>query len=149
MVDPIDASTWPCPRGPWPEVTDLSRLFDHGQRWCLNAAGHPTAEQDYPDAQIHTPWNECRTREWALNDARRDLEGNPLHLSVYGAAAFRFGQSRPTPGPKAQVARVVVETWGASPGRTEPVARFSLSAAQTRQLARVLDRVADVLTILI
>ena len=128
MVDPIDDTTWPSPRGPWPEVTDLSRLFDHGQRWCVNAAGHPTVDEEYPDAQIHTPWDECRTREWSLHDARRDLDGNALDLTVYGAARFRLGQLHTACCPTADLARVVIESSGALPGVTERVAVHPVSA---------------------
>ena len=40
MTDRIHPPAWHSPRGPWPEVKDLSRLFDHG--WPgVNAAAHP------------------------------------------------------------------------------------------------------------
>lgn len=41
MTDRIHPPAWHSPRGPWPEVNDLSRLFDHGWPGCVNAAAHP------------------------------------------------------------------------------------------------------------
>ena len=32
-------------------VTDLSRIYDHGQPWCVNVAGHSDHNGDYPDAR--------------------------------------------------------------------------------------------------
>lgn len=146
MVDPIDASTWPTPRGPWPEVHDTSRFFDHGRAWCINAAGHPdSAAAGYPDVQVHDPWDECRTRTWFLDQARHGLSGSEVELSVYGAAAFRFGLPRDgslRPGP-----RVVIETYDSAPGARPPrLRRVSVSIGEARQLARLLEWVADTVT---
>ena len=142
MVDPIDPRSWPSPRGPWPEVTDLSRLFDHGQHWCVNSAGHPDPQRGYPDANVHRPWSECRTREWSV-DGRRELDGDPLGLTVYGAAPFRFGESRGLPKPEP---RVVVDAWGATSEST-PAGCFSVSLGDARQLARILQQAGDELSI--
>ena len=63
MSDRIDPSSWPSPRGPWPQVSDLSRLYDHGQPWCVNAAAHPDLNDGYPDPDRHLPWHECVERQ--------------------------------------------------------------------------------------
>lgn len=47
MSDRIDPPHWPSQRGPWPAVSDASRLFDHGWPWCVNAAGHPDPDGGY------------------------------------------------------------------------------------------------------
>ena len=97
MSDRIDPSTWPSLRGPWHEVEDLTRLYDHGRAWCAGAAGHPDHNGGYPDPDRHLPWHECRTVETYLEHARRDLHGREVDLSVYGATRFRFGEPRQLP----------------------------------------------------
>jgi hypothetical protein len=94
MSDRIDPANEDLERGPWPQVDDLSRLFDQGWPWCVNAAAHPDENHDYPDAARHVPWHECRTREAFVEEVRRDLDGEPVVVSVYNAAPFRFGQPR-------------------------------------------------------
>jgi hypothetical protein len=49
-------------RGRWAEVTDLSRIYDRGQPWCVNVAGHSDHNGDYPDAR-HAQGHECHSRE--------------------------------------------------------------------------------------
>lgn len=93
MTDRIDRENWPTPRGPWHEVLDLSRLYDHGRPWCANAAGHP-GEDGYPDPELHRPWHECRSPEAALDGALLGTDGVPADLTVYLAAPFRFGELR-------------------------------------------------------
>ena len=48
--------------GPWPPVSDPSRLFDHGWPWCVNAAGHPRSARRLPDPGRHLPAHECHSR---------------------------------------------------------------------------------------
>ncbi|HZC51168.1 MAG TPA: hypothetical protein VE441_01535 [Mycobacterium sp.] len=142
MSDRSDPSSWPCPRGPWPEVTDLSRLYDHGQPWCVNARAHPDRNHGYPDPNHHLPWHECRSDEIAIDDARRNIDGNQVGLTVYLAAAFRFGQPRDTTDPPST--RIVIETW--RPDTDEPSQRVSLNPGSALRLARILARLVDELT---
>src|SRR4051812_19880386 len=111
MTDRIDPSVWPSRRGPWPEVREISQLYDHGYWWCVNAAGHP-GEDGYPDPERHVPWHECRAPKSSLDGARRDIDGASLEISVYVAAAFRFGQPRQL-SLRAPV-RVVIDAAGVS-----------------------------------
>jgi hypothetical protein len=142
MSDRIDPADWPSPRGPWPEVTHTSRLYDHGRAWCVNAHAHPDANGGYPNRGRHLPWHECRSAEMYLDGARRDLDGDLVGASVYAAACFRFGELR---GPAASpAARVVLEVW--RPDTDEVGRRISLSPADALHLARMLIRVADDLT---
>jgi hypothetical protein len=62
MPDRVDPPNHAFRRGPWPEVTDLSRIYDHGQPWCVNVAGHSDHNGDYPDAR-HAQGHECHSRE--------------------------------------------------------------------------------------
>ena len=55
MTNRIDPSEWPSRRGPWPEGSDPSRLYDHAQPWCANAAAHPDEHDGYPDPNAHLP----------------------------------------------------------------------------------------------
>jgi hypothetical protein len=90
----IDPPTSDIEQGPWPQVSDASRLYDHGQPWRMNAAAHPDNHDGYPDAERHVPWHECHGRELFIDGARRDLDGAPVGVTVYIAAPFRFGQPR-------------------------------------------------------
>lgn len=56
MAETTQPPNWSSPRGPWPDVTDITRLFDHGAWWCVNRAGHPDPDDGYPDVERHTPW---------------------------------------------------------------------------------------------
>jgi hypothetical protein len=141
MSDRIDPPTGDFERGPWPQVSDFSQLFDHGWPWCMNAAAQPGPDGSYPDPERHRPWHECRSREVFVDDVRRDLDGEPLGVSVYNAAPFRFGQLRDDAPPA--VPRVVLETWT---GDDEPAQRMSLTAGEALRLARILVRCADGLT---
>jgi hypothetical protein len=143
MTDRIGPPNGPGQR-PWPEVTDLSRIYDHGHPWCVNADAHPDRHDGYPDPDRHQPWKECRSREAFIDDVRRDLHGDELGLSVYLAAPFRFGA--PRDGSKPQAPRLVVETWLAdSDERSE---RISLNPSGALWLARILVRFVDELTFL-
>ena len=141
MSDRIDPATGPERRGPWPEVTDSSRLFDHGWPWCVNATGHPEQNGGYPDPKHHG-LHECRGREAHVDGVRRELDGAPLGLSVYSAAEFRFGQTRTGGIPTSP--RVVLESW--SDVEREPSHRVSLTPGEALRLARILVRCADDLT---
>ena len=61
MPDRVDPPNQGFRRGRWPEVTELSRIYDHGQPWCVNVAGHSDHNGDYPDAQRHVRWHECHS----------------------------------------------------------------------------------------
>ena len=61
MPDRVDPPNQSFRQGPWLEVTDLSRIYDRGQPWCVNVAGHSDHNGDYPDAQRHVPWPECHS----------------------------------------------------------------------------------------
>jgi hypothetical protein len=141
MSDRIDPTNDHVDRGPWPPVNDLSRLFDHGWRWCVNAASHPDPNGGYPDPQGHVPWHECHGEAASIDGVRRDLDGQPVGVSVYSAAPFQFGEPRgdtPPPAP-----RVVLEMWTSD---HEPSYRVSLTAGEALRLARILVRCADELT---
>jgi hypothetical protein len=141
MTDRIDPTAWPSTRGPWPEVTDPSRLYDHGRAWCTNAAGHP-GDDGYPDPDRHVPWHECRGPELSISEVRRDLDGEQVEMSAYVAAAFRYGQPRELP-PQSPT-RVVIETWERASDET--TMRLSLSAGEALRLARVLTHLVDEIT---
>jgi hypothetical protein len=130
------------PSRPWPEVTDLSRLYDHGQPWCANARAHPDLNGGYPDADRHLPWHECRSNEAFVDDARRNLDSDELGLTVYLASAFRFGELRDTT--ESHAPRVVIETWPSD--ADGPSQRVSMGAGSALRLARILVRFADELT---
>jgi hypothetical protein len=141
MTNRIDPPNRSAQRGPWPPVSDLSRLYDHGWPWCMNAAGHPDLNGGYPDPERHLPSHECRSREAFVDGGRRGLDGEQVGLSLYSAAAFRFGQPRDDAPPA--TARVVLETWTSDDNSSQ---RVSLTAGQALQLARILVRCADDLT---
>ena len=66
-------------------VTDLSRIYDHGQPWCVNVAGHSDHNGDYPDAQRMCHGLSATSREAFLDRARRDLSvtsGTGIPLAV-------------------------------------------------------------------
>lgn len=142
MSDRIDPLSWPSPRGPWPAATDASRLYDHGQPWCVNAPAHPERNGGYPDRDRHLPWHECRTREADVAGVHRDLDGDAVSMSVYAAAPFRFGQLRTAAA--ASSPRIVLETWQRA--LDQPARRLSLDIAQARHLARILVHLADEMT---
>lgn len=112
-----------------------------GRAWCTNTARHP-GEGGYPDPDRHVPWHECRGPERWISEARRDLDGADVELSVSVAAAFRFGQQRefPVQAPT----RVVIETWESASGET--VTRLSVSPGEALRLARVLTHLVDEIT---
>jgi hypothetical protein len=123
---PHRPSRRPSDSHPWPEVTDLSRLYDHGAQWCINAAGHPPREAGYPDPLIHVPPFECRTAGLYIDDVTEDLDSPAHGLEIYAARPFRFGEpriARPAPS-----TRIVFEYLDAN---DEPMARFSISLGQS------------------
>jgi hypothetical protein len=130
---------WPSPRGPWPELTEINQLFDHGKPWCAAAHGHPEPGDGYPDPDRHVPWNECRTLVSSFDGARRDLNGAPLELEVYAAAAFQFGTPRSEALPSQT--RIVLEAYVDEPGQ-EPI-RVSLPAGEALRLARRITQFVD------
>jgi hypothetical protein len=142
MKDRNDPPDRPAERGPWPEVTDLGKLYDHGQAWCANARAHPDDNGGYPDPDRHLPWHECRGMEAFVDDARRGLDGDQLGLSAYAAAPFRFGQPREAAQPRE--ARIVVETWRVN--GDEASQRISINTGNALRLARILVRLVDELT---
>ena len=141
MSDRIDPPDAVFEQGPWPPVSDPGRLFDHGWPWCVNAAGHPDPDGGYPNPERHLPAYECHSRVCFVDGVRRDLNGEPLVVSVYNAAPFRFGQPRDERPPASP--RVVLETWTSEDERAD---RFSLTPAEALHLARILVRCADELT---
>ncbi|MDT5105573.1 MAG: hypothetical protein QOI25_3086 [Mycobacterium sp.] len=141
MSNRIHPPEWPSPRGPWPEVDSIDRLYDHGWPWCASAAAHPDNHDGYPDQERHVPWHECHGRELFIDGTRRDLDGEPVGVSVYIAAPFRFGQPRDERLPA--TARVVLETWTSDDDSSH---RVSLTPGQALQLARILVGCADNVT---
>lgn len=155
-ADRIDPCSDPTPRGPWPPVTDLTRIYDHGRDWCTHRDARPEQNGGYPAAP-HLP-SECRTREYFLDvvtDARTRLDGErddeqvstAVGLSFYCASAFRFGQARASALPS--VPRVVLETWtgraeGAdrSNGAAMP-GRVALTVGEALKLARLIEHVVE------
>jgi hypothetical protein len=107
----------------------------------VNAAGHPDPDGGYPDSNRHLPWHECRGAEMFVDGVCRDLDGEPVGVSVYDAAPFRFGEPRDDASPSAP--RVVLETWTSD---DEPSHRVSLTAGEALRLARILVCCADELT---
>jgi hypothetical protein len=138
MSDRTQPPNWPSSRGPWPEVTDASRLFDHGKPWCATAHGHPEPDDGYPDPDRHVPWNECRTPV-SYFDGTRDLSGTPVTLELYAAAAFQFGVPRNEALPAET--RIVLEAYVDEPGQ-EPM-RVSLPAGEVLRLARRITQLVD------
>jgi len=61
VPDRVDPPNQGFRRGRWLVVTELSRIYDHGQPWCVNVAGHSDHNGDYPDAQRHVRWHECHS----------------------------------------------------------------------------------------
>lgn len=142
MAETTQPRNWPSPRGPWPEVTDLSRLFDHGAWWCANRAGHPDPENGYPDAEGHTPWDECRSLAGSFAGVRAGLTGPRLEVEVYVAAPFRFGRLAAEVTGVPVSPRVVFECY--SDGDTESSElRFSLPLGEALLLVRRLEHLVD------
>ncbi len=142
MSDRTQPPNWPSPRGPWPEVTDTSRLFDHGKPWCSTAHSHPEPEDGYPDVNRHVPWNECRTLVSYFDGARHDLSGTPAGLELYAAAVFQFGTLRREALPGET--RIVLETYVDEPGQ-EPV-RVSLPVGEALRLARRIGQLVNLVS---
>ena len=138
MQDRTDPSTWPTARGPWHEVTDLSRRYDFGMWWCACASGHPNPDgEGYPDATVH-PFDHCRTAGLYLDDITVNT-GRPAGLEVFAAREFSFGELRG--GDHLSEAHIVLEFYdeGARPEST----RCSLSVGDCLRLARWLSQLVD------
>jgi hypothetical protein len=140
MTDRIDPTTWPTPRGPWPQVEDLSRIYDHGRPWCINAIGHP-GDTGYPDAGRHVPWDECHGPGATLTEVRDELSGDQVGLTSYMATPFRFGEQRRSTDP---APRLMIET--ASEHADLPTARISISIGEALRLARLINHLVDQVT---
>jgi hypothetical protein len=94
MPDRTESRNWPSDRGPWPEVTTVQRVYDHGFSWCLERDGHPDPSGGgYPDAALHDT-AECQSRPYLFDGLRVGLLGEPVSLAIYGAAPFQFGALR-------------------------------------------------------
>ena len=127
---PIGYPEWPSPRGPWPEADSVQRIFDHGAHWCINAAGHPGTDDNYPDATRHFPPYECRTRGLSV-DARDGLHGSACDLEIYAARAYRFGELRTAAAP--DDTRVSLDFYDDSPDDNLP--RFSIALGDAVRVA--------------
>lgn len=148
MSDRTETASWPDPEGPWHRVTDSSRVFDHGRPWCAGAAGHPTEEREYPNADLHLPW-ECRSFTTSFEGVVQELSGPAVELEVYAAAPFRFGEIRTSELPHDQ-ARIVLEAYAleqpdAERGWSE-AARWSLPLGEAIRLGRRLGQLVDLVT---
>lgn len=128
MPDRTDPE-FPRPRGPWPEVHDDDRVFDHGAAWCINADGHPGFARDYPDPMRHIPAYECRSAGLFL-DVAEGLTGNSCELDAYLGRPYRFGELRSVAS--VDETRVVFDYFGAA---TDTTARFSVSLGDALRLA--------------
>lgn len=135
MADRTDPPDRPTARGPWPEVTSVDQIFDHGAPWCVNADGHP--DYDYPDPELHVPAFECRTIGLAF-EAVPDLADAGHVIEIYVARPFRFGQPRATS--QAHPARLVLEVTDAA---GEITTRLSVTLGDALRLARHAVRLVD------
>jgi hypothetical protein len=113
----------------------MSQIFDTGEPWCINAAGHP--QDDYPDPDIHVPAHECRTAGLVV-DATSDLVGPAKTLEAYVAIPFRFGQQR---GADAKDAKRLVLEFDDDQGGL-PI-RFSVAVGDGLRIARRIVRLVD------
>ena len=94
MPDRTEPNNWPSSRGPWPEVTDVPRLYDLGAPWCLEARAHPDPDGGgYPEVRRHAR-DECASRPIHVGDARRGVLGPIGALAVYAVMPFQFGTRR-------------------------------------------------------
>jgi hypothetical protein len=123
--------------GLWPQVTDLSRLYDHGAPWCINGRGHPDANDGYPDADVHLPHDECGSRSHYVDCVG---EAGISTLELYAAQPFRFGQER-TEIWKSAAPSIVLSAWGSDPG-SQPY-RLQLTQGDGLLLARHLMAMVD------
>jgi hypothetical protein len=147
MPETTQPENWPSPRGPWPEIGNSSRIFDHGRYWCANAAGHPNPEGGYPNPAVHIPFDECRTLAASFADVRRNLSEQTYELDLYAAAAFQFGAARSSSTlylPARMVLDFYSDTTSAEPGNA---IRFSLPAGEALRLSRRITQVVDLVTV--
>jgi len=129
MTDRTEDQAQPARRGPWHDGTEPGRYFDRGAPWCLNAAGHPSGQNTYPDATIHTPPDECQTRS-LFTEGLEDLAGPSCFVETYAAEPFRYGQ--PRTGDLAATPRVIIETHYLA---ADTSTRFSVSLGDALRLA--------------
>jgi hypothetical protein len=133
-ADPAD------PAGPWPVCVGLAQVHDTGMQWCTNAAGHPNIEGGYPDAGIHVPAFECRTRGTTLDGVRAGLDGPAATLEVYAGRPYRYGLPRLAhPSQTRLILEFVDEP-------NELVHRFSLAPGDALRLSHLLPRLIDHIT---
>jgi hypothetical protein len=135
VTDRTDQPHRPTVRGPWPEASEVDRIFDYGAPWCINAEGHPGPDDDYPDRSRHFPPYECRTNGLVI-DAIDGITGPPCELEVYAAAAFRFGELREAASP--DHTRVIFDCCDEA-SDTSP--RFSVSLGDALRIAQHLTQV--------
>ena len=143
MSDRTNPASWPNSRGPWHEVKNVTRVYDHGMPWCLNTAGHPDPDGGYPDPAIHLPADECRSAGLCLDGVKCDLTGPTGGLEVYAAQPFRFGELRATA--RDASTRMVLEFFDET-GRV-PSTRYSLPLGESLRLARRLSQLVDLVTV--
>ncbi|MGI8664721.1 MAG: hypothetical protein ACR2N4_01595 [Jatrophihabitans sp.] len=134
----------PTPERPWRPVRpdQVVYLFDYGQPWCNDRAGHPQHQPDsYPSLNHHV--TECRSYggwfEGWFEDARAGLNGPPGYLSAYLVRPFRHGQTRWADDED----RLAFEFVPRDNGNGEPF-RCSIPASTIRNLVAHLAQTADV-----
>ena len=141
MPDRVDPPNQGFRRSRWPEVTELSRIYDHGQPWCVNVAGHSDHNGDYADARRHAQGAECHSREAFLDRARRDLDGED--------AGFRMYTRRRVSVDDATTSHWARHGWCSRRGHRlcrAGSAEVSLSPGEALRLACALARLVDDLT---
>jgi hypothetical protein len=141
MPDPIDTGSRSTTSGIWPEVSDVSRLYDQGAPWCVNAEGHPEANGGYPAASVHNPPHECQSPSLYLDGVRLDLTGVPTGLQIYAARPFLFGLPREAAHDSST--RIVFETYD-EPGGSA-LLRCSLTCGEALRVAAGLVRIVDLI----
>ena len=140
MPDRTDHPAWPTLRGPWPEVTSLHQIFDYGQQWCINADGHPSPDDTYPDPSLHFPPFECRSASLNIRDARDETDGELCNLEIYATAPYLFGKDR-TRRPLAET-RIVFDL---ADDHEQTAARLSVTPGDALRIALHMRRLLDVI----
>ncbi len=130
MPDRTDHPSWPTPRGPWPEVISLHQIFDYGKRWCVNADGHPSPDDTYPDPSLHFPPFECPSTSLNIRDARDETDGEMCNLEIYAMTPYRFGEDRARQG--RNETRIVFDL---ADDREETAARLSATPGDALRIA--------------
>ncbi len=140
MANRTNHSSWPSSRGPWHEVIDLRRLYDHGMPWCVNVDGHPDLSDRYPDSTVHVPFDECRSASVYFDAAGETPSGEPQTFEIYLARPFRFGELR---RPLHDETLLVVALANESTPDDRVAARFSMPLGEALRLARGITRLVD------